>query len=238
MALLYRHRNVPAGAAACAVVALAIYSQTHRLLPVRRENPIEPVTVTLTELPPPPPAPVPPPPVPTPPRPSPTPPVPTPPRPVEARPTPAPTPNPIPVARQEPPPPPAPSAPPAPAPAPPAPPAPPAAPPAPPAPPAAPAVDASATYTGRVRAYLNTVKRYPTGREASIQRPEGKVRVWFVLKRDGSLVDAGIEDTSNSILLDQAGLATVRRGTMPAFEAAFGSDETHRFTVDLEFKPT
>ena len=228
MAFFYRHRNVPASAAACAVVALAIYSQTHRIQTIRKQNPEEPVTVTLTELPPPPPVAVPPPPVPTPPRPSPTPPVPTPPRPVESKPVQAPTPNPIPVAKQEPPPPPAP-------PSPPPPPTPP--PPAPPAPPAAPSVDVSAQYTGRVRAYLNSVKRYPTSREASIQRPEGKVRVWFVLKRDGTLVDSGIEDSSNSILLDNAGLATVRRGSMPPFEAAFGSEEQHRFTVDLDFKP-
>ncbi len=236
MAFIYRHRNVPASAAACAVVALAIYSQTHRSPPIKRENPEEPITVTIAELPPPPPpVPVPPPPVPPPPRP--TPPTPTPPRPVEAKPAPTPSPNPIPVARQEPPPPPAPPAPPAPTPPPPAPPLPPAPPPAPPAP-AAPSVDASATYTGRVRAYLNSVKRYPTGREASIQRPEGKVRVWFVLRRDGSLVDAGVEDSSNSILIDNAGLTTVKRGSMPPFEAAFGSEETHRFTVDLDFKPS
>lgn len=99
-------------------------------------------------------------------------------------------------------------------------------------------MDTSAAYTSKVRAYLNTVKRYPTGREASVQRPEGKVRIWFVLRRDGSLIDAGIEDSSNSILLDNAGLTTVKRGTMPAFEGAFGSEETHRFTVDLDFKPT
>jgi protein TonB len=230
MAFFYRHRNVPASAAACAVVALAIYSQTHRMLPVRRENPEEPVTIALTELPPPP-APVPPPPPPpNPPPPSPTPPrptpqTPTPPRPAEATPAQTPTPNPIPVPRLEPPPPPT-------APTPPPPP-----PPAPPAPPPPPSVDQNAIYTGRVRAYLNSIKRYPTGREASISHPEGKVRIWFVVKRDGSLVDAGIEDSSNSILLDNAGLATVRRGTLPAFESAFGSEETHRFTVDLDFKP-
>ncbi len=226
MAFFYKHRNVPAGAAACAVVALAIYSQTHRMLPVKRENPEEPVTVTITEMPPPPPAPVPPP-VPTPPRPAPTPPVPTPPRPVESKPTQAPTPNPLPVAKQEPPPPPMPPAPPPPT----------APPPAPPAPPAPPSVDLSASYTGKVRAYLNTVKRYPTGRDASIQRPEGKVKIWFTLRRDGSLVDAGIEDSSNSILLDNAGLTTVKRGSMPPFDGAFGTEETHRFTVELDFKP-
>jgi protein TonB len=110
-------------------------------------------------------------------------------------------------------------------------------PPAPPAPPPPPAVDHNAVYIGKVRAYLNSIKRYPTGREASISHPEGKVRVWFILKRDGSLVDSGIEDSSNSILLDKEGQAAVRRGTMPPFEGAFGSEEQHRFTVDLDFHP-
>jgi protein TonB len=232
MAFIYRHRNVPASAAACAVVALAIYSQTHRFAAPKRENVEEPVQVAIVEVPPPP-APIPPPPPPpvTPPPPSPTPPRPTPPIPqprVEAtRPTQAPTPDPIPT-KEAPPPPPAAPTPPAPTPPP---------PPAPPAPPPPPAVDQSALYTGKVRAYLNSTKRYPTGREASLQRPEGKVRVWFILKRDGSLVDAGIEDSSNSILLDNAGLATVKRGTLPPFESAFGTEDSHRFTVDLDFKP-
>jgi periplasmic protein TonB len=231
MAFIYRHRNVPASAAACAVVALAIYSQTHRFAAPKRENVQEPVQLAIVEpppppapIPPPPPPPNPPPPSPTPPRP--TPPTPAPPKPVEqTRPVQAPTPDPIPVQKVEPPPPP-------PSPSPPPPPPPPA-----PTPPPPPAVNESAVYTGKVRAYLNSIKRYPTGREASLQRPEGKVRVWFIIKRDGSLVDAGIEDSSNSILLDNAGLATVRRGTLPPFEAAFGSEDQHRFTVDLDFKP-
>src|SRR5882757_1437768 len=99
MAFFYRHRNVPAGAAACAIVALSIYSQTHRFMPPKRENQEEPIQVALTELPPPPPAPVPPPPPIQPPRPTPTPtPAPTPPE-VKQTPAPVPAPNPIPVAR-------------------------------------------------------------------------------------------------------------------------------------------
>jgi periplasmic protein TonB len=229
MAFIYRHRNVPASAAACAVVALAIYSQTHRFATPKRENIQEPVQVSLVE-PPPPPAPIPPPPAPTPP--TPAPPRPTPPAPApkvveQPRPVQAPSPETIPTKEPTPPPPP-------PTPAPPPPPPPPPA----PAPPPPPSVDVNAVYTGKVRAYLNSIKRYPTSREASLQRPEGTVRVWFILRRDGSLVDAGIEDSSNSILLDNAGLATVRRGTLPAFEGSFGSDEQHRFTVDLSFKAT
>ena len=47
---------------------------------------------------------------------------------------------------------------------------------------------------------------------------------------------AALEDSSNSILLDNAGLTTIKRGSMPAFEGSFAGQETHRFTVDLDFK--
>jgi len=95
------------------------------------------------------------------------------------------------------------------------------------------------SYIGSVRSYLNGIKRYPTGREASIQRPRGKTRVWFVLGRDGRLVDAGIDESSDSLLLDRTALATVQRGNFPAFpEAVWSSQNSHRFTVELEFVPT
>ncbi len=66
-------------------------------------------------------------------------------------------------------------------------------------------------YASWVRAMLNSIKRFPTGRAASQQRPQGKVKVWFTLARAGSLIEAGILESSNSNLLDNAALATVRR---------------------------
>ena len=69
-------------------------------------------------------------------------------------------------------------------------------------PPAAVAVSLENNYIASVRATLNANKRYPTGREASLQRPSGKVKVWFVLLRNGSLQEAGIDESSNSIILD------------------------------------
>ncbi|MEO6921887.1 MAG: TonB family protein [Collimonas sp.] len=93
-------------------------------------------------------------------------------------------------------------------------------------------------YIGRIRSYLNSIKRYPSGREASQLRPEGTVKIWFVLRRDGSLVDSGIEQSSNSILLDEAARKTVGRATFPGFPEQFMADqETHRFSVDLQFRP-
>lgn len=93
-------------------------------------------------------------------------------------------------------------------------------------------------YIAAVRATLNANKRYPTGREASLQRPAGKVKVWFVLMRNGALQEAGIEESSNSIILDNAALATVRRTSYsPWPEGSWASEAQHKFTVTLDFVP-
>lgn len=117
----------------------------------------------------------------------------------------------------------------------------PAAPPAPdPAPPVAKPNSASAEagYISKVRAHLNSIKRYPTGREASLQRPQGKVKVWFVLNRDGTLAEQGIEESSNSMLLDEAARKTINRAAFSAFpESSWVGEATHRFSAELEFIP-
>jgi protein TonB len=93
-------------------------------------------------------------------------------------------------------------------------------------------------YIASVRATLNANKRYPTGREASLQRPSGKVKVWFVLSRNGSLLEAGIDESSNSIILDNAALSTVRRiAYAPWPESAWPNLAQHKFTVTLDFVP-
>jgi protein TonB len=93
-------------------------------------------------------------------------------------------------------------------------------------------------YIASVRATLNANKRYPTGREASLQRPSGKVKLWFVLARNGALQDAGIDESSNSIILDNAALSTLRRTTYaPWPEGSWASQSQHKFTVTLDFFP-
>jgi protein TonB len=109
-------------------------------------------------------------------------------------------------------------------------------PPLPPPPPSSAAVETA--YVVNVRALLNANKRYPTGREASLQRPSGKAVVWFVLNRNGTLQEAGIEGSSNSILLDNAALSTVRRTSYtPWPEGSWPGQSQHRFTVTLDFVP-
>jgi protein TonB len=93
-------------------------------------------------------------------------------------------------------------------------------------------------FIGQIRAMLNASKRYPTGREVSLQRPMGKVVVWFVLTRSGALKDTGVEESSNSMVLDNAALSTIRRATFPKFpDAAWPGSDTHRFTVTVDFIP-
>ncbi|WP_231502466.1 TonB family protein [Herbaspirillum sp. RV1423] len=112
--------------------------------------------------------------------------------------------------------------------------------------PPAPAVAAKPTttsveaeYVGKLRAHLNSIKRYPTGREASQQRPQGKVRIWFVLRRDGTVVDVGIDQSSNSMLLDEAARKTINRAGFSAFpDATWAGESAHRFTAELEFIPS
>ncbi|MFJ3057963.1 TonB family protein [Herbaspirillum sp. NPDC087042] len=107
----------------------------------------------------------------------------------------------------------------------------------PPAPPPSTA-NIESQYVAQLRAHLNSIKRYPTGREASQLRPQGRVRVWFVLRRDGSVVEQGIDSSSNSMLLDDAARKTINRASFTGFpDGAFGGAATHRFTADLEFVP-
>ncbi|WP_085314888.1 energy transducer TonB [Derxia lacustris] len=96
---------------------------------------------------------------------------------------------------------------------------------------------ADASYTAQLRAYLESIKRYPSSREARQSRPEGTVRLWLVIDRSGQLVDCGIEQGSGALALDAEARRTVRNGSYPAFPAdAFGGAPTHRFTVDLDYR--
>jgi protein TonB len=91
-------------------------------------------------------------------------------------------------------------------------------------------------YAARVRAYLESIKHYPTSKEARLQRPRGTVNVWVVVDRSGGMKEAGIEDSSGSMILDGAALNTVRGASYPAFPPdAFKGQTTHRFTVQLNY---
>ena len=112
-----------------------------------------------------------------------------------------------------------------------------------PPPPAAPDAKAIAAsmeleWFIKVRSMLDAAKRYPTGRKASQDRPSGKVKVWFIVARNGSLVDVGILQSSDNNMLDDAALATLRRGVYPPFPPnTWVGQEQHKFQTEFEFLP-
>jgi protein TonB len=113
------------------------------------------------------------------------------------------------------------------------------APPAPAAPPAQPPDSAAvnSSYAARVRAAIEAQKHYPMSKDARLEQPRGTVGVWVELTRDGTIVDAGIEESAGSIL-DRQALETVRRATYPPFPAgAYPGQSQQRFAASLNFIP-
>jgi protein TonB len=91
-------------------------------------------------------------------------------------------------------------------------------------------------YIGGLRAYLNSIKRYPTSREARQLRPQGIVKLKLEIDRAGQLLNATVEATSGSLLLDNEALRTVRNGRFPAIPPeAFVGQATRIFIVPVEY---
>jgi protein TonB len=110
--------------------------------------------------------------------------------------------------------------------------------PAPTPPPAAPSRAASPEdiYVSGLRSHLNSIKRYPTSREARQLRPQGTVKLKLEIDRAGQLLNATVEATSGSLLLDNEALRTVRNGRFPAMPAdAFAGQATRTFIVPVEY---
>lgn len=233
MYVLFRARqllgSVPA-LIALVLIALGIQSQTLKVEPVYDESAVELALVepepqvipepVVEQEPPPPviedeesePAPPPPPPKPLP-KPKPE------PKPVVAKPTPAPTPPPV-------------AAKPAPAPVAQAAPT--------PAPPAPPKVDGQALeggYLKGLRNELDTYKQYPTGRQASLERPTGEVVIWLLVDRQGRVLDSGLQTQASSMLLNRAATNSLRRikQVKPFPEQAFGGRNEQRFTATFNY---
>lgn len=95
---------------------------------------------------------------------------------------------------------------------------------------------ATSSYVESIRTSLNRGKRFPTGREISIDQPSGRSEVTFSLARSGKVTAAKVTKTSNSIPLDNMARSLVRRAKYPAFPAtAFAGEATHSFVVAYDF---
>lgn len=116
----------------------------------------------------------------------------------------------------------------------------PTAPVAPPAQPAPPKVDGQALeggYLKGLRNELDTYKQYPTGRQASLERPSGEVVVWLLVDRQGRVLDSGVQSPASSMLLNRAATNSLRRikQVKPFPEQAFGGRNEQRFTATFNY---
>ncbi|MDY2565919.1 TonB family protein [Pseudomonas syringae] len=116
----------------------------------------------------------------------------------------------------------------------------PVAPPSPPAPPAPPKVDTQGMeggYLKGLRSELDGYKQYPTGRQASLERPSGEVVVWLLVDRQGRVLDSGIQTQASGMLLNRAAANSLRRikQVKPFPEQAFGGRSEQRFTATFNY---
>lgn len=234
--LFFSQREWVARGMAVAILSLMVISQQVLHL----ESPLPkavaaPIRITLAEPPAPEPIPVEPQvpvkPEPTPPKPVPKPksvPKPTP-KPAPVSPTPAPAPTPVPAPQPVPQTPPAPLVP-----------QPAVAPPTPtPAPPPAPVSNPSheGAYVQKVRQQIEQHKVYPAlARKLDMS---GTVEVFYVINRQGKLIDAGIAATSGSEILDKAALQAVRAAVFPPIpDDAWRGEAQKQFKTKLVYSLT
>ena len=109
-----------------------------------------------------------------------------------------------------------------------------------PAPPAPPKVDGQALESGYLKGLrneLDTYKQYPTGRQASLERPSGEVVVWLLVDRQGRVLDSGLQTQASSMLLNRAATNSLRRikQVKPFPEQAFGGRNEQRFTATFNY---
>lgn len=116
----------------------------------------------------------------------------------------------------------------------------PVSPPSPPSPPAPPKVDTQGIEGGYLKGLRNDLdgyKQYPTGRQASLERPSGEVVVWLLVDRQGRVLDSGIQTQASSMLLNRAATNSLRRikQVKPFPEQAFGGRNEQRFTATFNY---
>ncbi|WP_426198559.1 energy transducer TonB family protein [Pseudomonas sp. DC3200b2] len=105
---------------------------------------------------------------------------------------------------------------------------------------AAPRVDSAAldgNYMQGLRSDIDRFKQYPTGRQASLERPKGDVVVWLLVDRAGNVLDSGIETPASSMLLNRAAAGSLKRikQVKPFPEQAFGGRNQQRFTATFNY---
>lgn len=111
---------------------------------------------------------------------------------------------------------------------------------APPSPPA-PKTNSQAVENGYLqvlRRELEQRKRYPSGRQASLERPQGNVEVWLEVDRNGRVLASGIASKAPSMLLNRAALSSLQSISQlkPFPEEAFAGQRSKKFTATFNYQ--
>jgi len=97
--------------------------------------------------------------------------------------------------------------------------------------------DLDTEFEHKIRQLIEASKRYPTGREASLQKPQGVVVGCVLLQRNGSLQEMRIQKSSTYPILDNAAKRLLSNLQYPAMpEDIFPGRANHSFCVNLDYK--
>lgn len=93
-------------------------------------------------------------------------------------------------------------------------------------------------YLQALRSELEQRKRYPNGRQASLERPQGNVEVWLEIDRSGKVLASGIAQKAPSMLLNRAALGSLQSISQvkPFPNEAFAGQRTKRFTATFNYQ--
>ena len=93
-------------------------------------------------------------------------------------------------------------------------------------------------YLLALRRELEQRKRYPSGRRASLERPQGNVEVWLEVDRSGRVLSSGIANKAASMLLNRAAMSSLQSisSVKPFPSEAFAGQTTKRFTATFNYQ--
>lgn len=92
-------------------------------------------------------------------------------------------------------------------------------------------------YERKIRTLVESKKQYPTSRQASIEKPTGKIALCVMLGRSGNVRSVDVSSSSGSLLLDNAAVRLVESLSYPAFgEASFPGEPSHVFCMTLDYQ--
>ena len=97
--------------------------------------------------------------------------------------------------------------------------------------------DPDRDYERSLRALVESRKKYPTSRQAMIEKPSGAVDLCVTIDRGGKVKDVNVTNSSGSLLLDNTATRLVEGTTYPAFQDThFAGQSQHRFCMKLDYQ--